>query len=95
MKYVIFESIQSVKDLGVIIASNSKLIQQCKDAVGKTNRMLGFINRNFSFKNKEVILPLFGQCHLECDANLVISPYKGHNKIRCPTQGIQDNPVLT
>ncbi len=33
--------------------------QQCKDAAGKANRMLGFINRNFSFKNKDVILPMY------------------------------------
>ncbi len=50
------ETVQSVKDLGDTIASSLKLSQQCKDAAGKANRMLGFINRNFSFKNKDVIL---------------------------------------
>ncbi len=53
------ESVQCVRDLGVTIASNLKFSQQCKDAAGKANRMLGFINRNFSFKNKDVILPLY------------------------------------
>ncbi len=53
------ESVQSVKDLGVTIVSRIKFSQQCKDAAGKPNRMLGFINRNFSFKNKDVILPLY------------------------------------
>ncbi len=53
------ESVQCVKDLGVSVASSLKFSQQCKDAAGKANRMLGFINRNFSFKNKDVILPLF------------------------------------
>ncbi len=55
------ESVQSVKDLGVTVASNLKFSQQCKDAAGKANtcRMLGFINRHFSFKNKDVILPLY------------------------------------
>ncbi len=52
------ESVQCVKDLGVTVASSLKFSQQCKDAAGKANRMLGFINRNFSFKNKDVILPL-------------------------------------
>ncbi len=55
------ESVQCVKNLGVtiIIASSLKFSQQCKDAAGKANRMLGFMNRNFSLKNKAVILPLY------------------------------------
>ncbi len=59
MNGVKLESVQCVKDLGVTIASSLKFSQQCKDAAGKANRMLGFINRNFSFKNKDVILPLY------------------------------------
>ncbi len=53
------ESVQCVKDLGVRIASNHKFSQQCKDAAGKANRMLGFININISLKNKDIILPLY------------------------------------
>ncbi len=69
------ESVQCVKDLGVSVASSIKLSHQCKDSAGKTNRMvgfinrnihlkltnrmLGFINRNISFKIKGVILPLY------------------------------------
>ncbi len=53
------ESVQSVKDLGATITPSLKFSQQCKDAAGKANRMLGFINKNFSFNNKEVILPLY------------------------------------
>jgi len=53
------ESVQCVKDLGVTLMSNLKFLQQCKDAAGKANRMLGYINRNFSFKNKDIILPLY------------------------------------
>ncbi len=53
------ESVQCVKDLGVTIAFSLKFSQQCKEAAGKANRMFGFINRNFSFKNKDVILPLY------------------------------------
>ncbi len=51
------ESVQCVKDLGVTVASSLKFSQQCKEAGGKANTMLGFINRNFSFKNKDVTLP--------------------------------------
>ncbi len=62
------ESVHCVKDLGVTIASNLKFSQQCKEAAGKANRMLGFIKRNFSFKNKAIILPLYNSLvrpHLE------------------------------
>ncbi len=53
------ESVQCVKDLGASIASSLKFSQQCKEATGKANRMLGFINRNISFKTKDIILPLY------------------------------------
>ncbi len=53
------DSVQCVKDLGVLIPSNLKFSQQCKDAAGRANRMLGFIIRNFSFKNKDIILPVY------------------------------------
>ncbi len=46
------ESVQCVKDLGVTVESSLKFTKQWKDAAEKANRMLGFINRNFSFKNK-------------------------------------------
>ncbi len=50
------ESVHCVRDLGVTITSNLKLSQHCKEAACKANRMLGFIKRNFSFKNKDIIL---------------------------------------
>ncbi len=53
------ESLHCVKDLGDTITSNLTFSQQCKEAAGKANRMLGFIKRNFSFKNKDIILPLY------------------------------------
>ncbi len=53
------ESVQCVEDLSVTIASSLIFSQQCADAAGKANRMRGFINRNFSFKNKDVVLPLY------------------------------------
>ncbi len=62
------DSVQRVKDLGVSIASSLKFSQQCKDAASKVNRMLDFINTNFSFKNKNIILPLYislARPHLE------------------------------
>ncbi len=62
------KSVHCVKDLGVMITLNLKFSQQCKEAVGKANRILGFIKRNFSFKNKDIILPLYNslvRLHLE------------------------------
>ncbi len=62
------ESVHCVKDLGVTTVSNLKVSHQCKEAAGKANRMLGFIKGNFSFKNKNIILPLYNSLvrpHLE------------------------------
>ena len=53
------ENTASVKDLGVTISQNLKFSQQCNEAANKANRMLGFINRNFTFKSKDIILPLY------------------------------------
>ncbi len=50
------ESVQCIKDLGVTIASSLQFSQECKDAADKANRMVGFMNRNFSYKNTDVIL---------------------------------------
>ncbi len=57
MRGVKLKSIQCVEDLGVKNASNLKFSQQCIDAANIANKMLGFININFLFKNKDVILP--------------------------------------
>ncbi len=50
------KSVQSVKDFGVTVLSNLKFSHQCNEAVKKENRMLGSIKRNFSFKNKDMVL---------------------------------------
>ncbi len=55
----IMKSVQFVKDLGIKIAPDLKLSQQCTETVNKANRMLYFINRNFSFKKKDNMLPMF------------------------------------
>ncbi len=59
MNCVELESVQYVKYVGVGITSSLKSSQKRKDAAGKANRMLGSINTNFSFGNKDMILPLF------------------------------------
>ncbi len=52
MNGVKLDSVQCVKDLGVSIASNLKFSQESKDAASKANRMLAFINKNFSSRIK-------------------------------------------
>lgn len=61
--YVIDDSIVKVvseeKDLGVIINKDLKCAKQCAEAVKKANKALGFIVRNFEYKSKNIILPLY------------------------------------
>lgn len=47
-----------LKHLGVTTASHLKFSQRCIDAEDNVKKMLGFINTNFSYKNKDIILLL-------------------------------------
>ncbi len=93
------ESVQYVKDLGVSVASSLNFSQQCKNAAGKANRMLGFINRNISFKTKDVILSLYTSLsqttsRIWC-AVLGTSPCKGYSETGgCAAKGYKDDYVL-
>ncbi len=53
------ESVTQTRDLGVIISNNLKFSQQCNEVALRANRMLGFIKRNFVFKSKDIIIPLY------------------------------------
>ncbi len=53
------ESVHCVKVLGVTITWNLKFSQYCKEAACRANRMLGFINRIFFFRNKDTIQPMY------------------------------------
>ncbi len=60
-----------VRPESVSLALNLKFSEQWKNAAGKANRILSFMNRNFSLKNKDIILPLYvssARPHLEYDA---------------------------
>ena len=59
MNGVNLESVDSYKDLGVHISNNFKVEKQCKEAYRKANMQLGFIARNFQYKSKDIILPLY------------------------------------
>ncbi|KAL7630702.1 UNVERIFIED_CONTAM: hypothetical protein RMT77_019088 [Armadillidium vulgare] len=61
--YVIDDSdinvVDEEKDLGVLISKDLKFAKQCADPVKKANKALGFIARNFEYKSKNIILPLY------------------------------------
>ena len=47
------------KDIGVTISADMKVSEQCGTAVSKGNPILGFIRRNITYKEKELIKPLY------------------------------------
>ena len=56
------------KDLGVLISSDFKFSKQCVEVEKKAQRLLGYIRRQFSFRNKEIVLSLYNSLvrpHLE------------------------------
>ena len=56
------------RDLGIIITKDLKWQKQTEKICKTANRVLGFIVRNFRYKNKELILPLYKslvRTHLE------------------------------
>ena len=69
-------------DLGIIITKDLKWQKQTEKSCKTVNRVLGFIARNFRYKNKELILPLYKSLvrqHLEpCRAILVPKFKEGH-----------------
>ncbi len=59
MSGVKLESVHCVKDLGITIAYNLKFSFHSKEVACKANRILGFIDRKFSFRNKDIIIPMY------------------------------------
>ncbi len=53
------KSFHSVKHLGVKVTSNFRFSHHRNESVIKANRMMGLIKRNFSSRNKDVVLPLY------------------------------------
>ena len=47
------------RDLGIIITKDLKWQTQTEKSCKTANRVLGFIARNFRYKNKELIVPLY------------------------------------
>ena len=62
------ESKEKERDLGVVIDNELKFREQCIEARNRANRILGFINKNVSYKSKYVIKSLYNSFvrpHLE------------------------------
>ena len=47
------------KDLGVSMNANIKVSEQCRIAASKGNQVLGMIRRNITYKEKNLIVPLY------------------------------------
>ena len=47
------------RDLGIMITKDLKWQKQTEKSCKTANRELGFIARNFRYRNKELILPLY------------------------------------
>lgn len=62
------EAVEEEKDLGVVVDRALRFSKQCLEARNRANRTLGFINRNVSYKSKEVVRSLYNSYvrpHLE------------------------------
>ena len=47
------------RDLGVLIQDNLKVSEQCNKAANTANRILGMINRTFSYKPRVLVNTLY------------------------------------
>jgi len=74
----ILDTVDSKKDLGVMISSDLKSSNQCIHACCKAGKMLGMIKRTISYKNLEIIVRLHKtlvRLHLECCVSVWSSHY--------------------
>ena len=46
-------------DLGVTVSADMKVSEQCRFVASKGNQVLGLIRRNITFKEKQLIVPLY------------------------------------
>ena len=53
------EETELEKDLGVLISSDLKCTKQCIEVEKKAQRLLGYIRRQFRYRNKEIVLLLY------------------------------------
>ncbi|KAF2346656.1 Reverse transcriptase domain [Trinorchestia longiramus] len=53
------ETVQQQRDIGVIVTENLKHDRQVEKIVKNASRIIGFTARNFEYKSKNIILPLY------------------------------------
>ena len=69
------------KNLGITISADMKVSEQCGIAASKGNQILGLIRRNITYKEKNLIIPLYKAIvglHLE----YCIQAWRPYRKIR-------------
>ena len=52
MQGVILECVTQEKDLGVVIDTGGNQAAECQAAIGKANRVLGYIRRGINYKSR-------------------------------------------
>ena len=52
------EAVVDERDLGIFLQNDLKVSKQCAKVVGTANRVLSIIYRTFSYKSRDIILPL-------------------------------------
>ncbi len=53
------ETIDTQKDLGIVISSDLKTTKHCIEVEKKCNRLQGYIKRQFQYRNKKIVVTLY------------------------------------
>ncbi len=59
MRDIQLETIDTQKDLGIVNSSNLKITKHCIEVEKKCHRLLGYIKRQFQFRNKKIVVSLY------------------------------------
>ena len=59
MQNTVLQKTSKEKDLGVTISADWKVSEQCGIAARKGNQLLGMIKRNITYREKNLIIPLY------------------------------------
>ncbi len=56
MRDIQLETIDTQKDLGIVINSDLKTTKHCIEVEKKCNRLLGYIKRQFQYRNTKIVV---------------------------------------
>ncbi len=59
MTYIQIETIDTQKDSGKLISSDLKITKHCIEVQKKCNLLLGYIKRQFQYRNKKTVMTLY------------------------------------